>query len=68
MVAEEVSEGRLRDMPLAATEVATNAIQHGGGVEEARVGRAWADSSARLSTDGRPDGTLVVTWITWANR
>jgi anti-sigma regulatory factor (Ser/Thr protein kinase) len=27
------------DMLLAATEIATNALEHGGGVEEVRVGR-----------------------------
>lgn len=40
MVAEKVSEMKALDMLLAATEVATNAIQHGGGIEDVRVGRA----------------------------
>jgi anti-sigma regulatory factor (Ser/Thr protein kinase) len=35
-----VSEAKALDMLLAATEVATNAIQHGGGVHDVRVGRA----------------------------
>jgi anti-sigma regulatory factor (Ser/Thr protein kinase) len=40
MVAENVSEAKALDMLLAATEVATNAVRHGGGVAEVRVGRA----------------------------
>jgi anti-sigma regulatory factor (Ser/Thr protein kinase) len=40
MVVEKVSEAKVLDMLLAATEVVTNAIQHGGGVEEVRLGRA----------------------------
>jgi anti-sigma regulatory factor (Ser/Thr protein kinase) len=40
LVADGVAEARVLDMLLAATEVATNALQHGGGVEEVRVGRA----------------------------
>jgi anti-sigma regulatory factor (Ser/Thr protein kinase) len=40
LVGEGVSEAKALDMLLAATEVAANAIEHGGGVEEVRVGRA----------------------------
>lgn len=40
LVAEEVDEASVLDMLLAATEVAANAIEHGGGVKEVRVGRA----------------------------
>jgi anti-sigma regulatory factor (Ser/Thr protein kinase) len=40
LVAEGVSEAKALDMLLAATEVAANAIEHGGGVEAVRVGRA----------------------------
>jgi anti-sigma regulatory factor (Ser/Thr protein kinase) len=40
MVAHGVGEAKALDMLLAATEVATNATQHGGGVQEVRVGRA----------------------------
>jgi anti-sigma regulatory factor (Ser/Thr protein kinase) len=40
LVADGVGEASVLDMLLAATEVATNAIQHGGGVKEIRVGRA----------------------------
>lgn len=39
MVAEGVGEAKVLDMLLAATEVATNATQHGGGVQEVRLGR-----------------------------
>jgi anti-sigma regulatory factor (Ser/Thr protein kinase) len=40
LVAEHVPEARVLDMLLAASEIATNAIEYGGGVEEVRVGRA----------------------------
>jgi anti-sigma regulatory factor (Ser/Thr protein kinase) len=40
MRADGVGEAKMLDMLLAATEVATNATQHGGGVREVRVGRA----------------------------
>lgn len=40
LVAEEVAEAQALDMLLAATEIAGNAIEHGGGVEDVRVGRA----------------------------
>jgi anti-sigma regulatory factor (Ser/Thr protein kinase) len=40
LVIESVSEAKALDMLLAATEVAANAIEHGGGVEAVRVGRA----------------------------
>jgi anti-sigma regulatory factor (Ser/Thr protein kinase) len=39
LVAEKVSEVKALEMLLAATEVARNAVEHGGGVEEVRVGR-----------------------------
>jgi anti-sigma regulatory factor (Ser/Thr protein kinase) len=40
LVEEDVSEAKTLDMLLAASEIATNALEHGGGVEAARVGRA----------------------------
>jgi anti-sigma regulatory factor (Ser/Thr protein kinase) len=40
LVDEQVSEAKVVDMLLAATEVAENAIEYGGGVEDVRVGRA----------------------------
>jgi anti-sigma regulatory factor (Ser/Thr protein kinase) len=44
-LARELSVSRIReggslDLLLAATEIANNAIQHGGGIQEVRVGRA----------------------------
>jgi anti-sigma regulatory factor (Ser/Thr protein kinase) len=39
LVAEDMPEARVLDMLLAASEIATNAIEHGGGVEAVRVGR-----------------------------
>jgi anti-sigma regulatory factor (Ser/Thr protein kinase) len=38
--AANVSEAKVLDMLVAATEVYENAEEHGGGVEEVRVGRA----------------------------
>jgi anti-sigma regulatory factor (Ser/Thr protein kinase) len=40
LVDAQMSEAKVVDMLLAATEVAENAIQYGGGVEDVRVGRA----------------------------
>jgi anti-sigma regulatory factor (Ser/Thr protein kinase) len=40
LVAEGVTESKALDMLVAATEIAKNAIEHGGGVEDVRVGRA----------------------------
>jgi anti-sigma regulatory factor (Ser/Thr protein kinase) len=40
LVAEHVPEARVLDMLLAATEIAANANEHGGGMEDVRVGRA----------------------------
>jgi len=40
LLADKISEGRSLDLLLAATEIANNAVQHGGGIEEVRVGRA----------------------------
>jgi anti-sigma regulatory factor (Ser/Thr protein kinase) len=37
--AEQVSETKALDMLLAATEVAENAVRHGGGIRDVRVGR-----------------------------
>jgi anti-sigma regulatory factor (Ser/Thr protein kinase) len=39
LVAENVPATKILDALLAATEIAANAIQHGGGVEHVRVGR-----------------------------
>ena len=40
LVAEQVPEAKVLDMLVAGTEVAANAVRHGGGIEEVRVGRA----------------------------
>jgi anti-sigma regulatory factor (Ser/Thr protein kinase) len=40
LAAAQVSRGQALDMLLAATEVAENAVEHGGGIEDVRVGRA----------------------------
>lgn len=40
LVAEHVPEARVLDLLLAANEIATNAVEHGGGIEDVRVGRA----------------------------
>jgi anti-sigma regulatory factor (Ser/Thr protein kinase) len=39
LVAAGLGAARTLDMLLAATEVATNALQHGGGIEDVRIGR-----------------------------
>jgi len=38
--AEQVPDARALDMLVAGTEVAANAVTHGSGIEEVRVGRA----------------------------
>jgi anti-sigma regulatory factor (Ser/Thr protein kinase) len=40
LVAEKVSEAKALEMLVAGTEVAANAIRHGAGIEEVRMGRA----------------------------
>ena len=40
LAAEKVSDATVLDMLLAATEIAENAIEHGGGVVDVRVGHA----------------------------
>jgi anti-sigma regulatory factor (Ser/Thr protein kinase) len=40
LITEKVAESKILDMLVAASEVATNAREHGGGIEEVRVGRA----------------------------
>ena len=39
LLAENVPEAKALEMLVAATEVATNAVRHGGGIESVRVGR-----------------------------
>ena len=40
LAAEKVSDATVLEMLLAATEIAENALEHGGGVEDVRVGHA----------------------------
>jgi anti-sigma regulatory factor (Ser/Thr protein kinase) len=40
LVAEKVPQARAIDMLVAGTEIAANAVRHGGGIAEIRVGRA----------------------------
>ena len=40
LVAEKVPEAKALDMLVAGTELAANAVRHGGGIERIRVGRA----------------------------
>jgi anti-sigma regulatory factor (Ser/Thr protein kinase) len=40
LIAAGVSEAKTLEMLLAATEIATNAIQHGAGIADVRIGRA----------------------------
>jgi anti-sigma regulatory factor (Ser/Thr protein kinase) len=40
LVAENVPEAKALDMLVAGTEIAANAIRHGAGIEEVRLGRA----------------------------
>jgi anti-sigma regulatory factor (Ser/Thr protein kinase) len=40
LITENVTEAKVLDMLLAASEVVSNAIEHGGGVEDVRVGSA----------------------------
>ncbi len=40
LAAHEISEARSLDLLLAATEIANNAVEHGGGIQAVRVGRA----------------------------
>jgi anti-sigma regulatory factor (Ser/Thr protein kinase) len=54
LVVAGVPEARVLDMLLAATEVATNAVEHGGGIEDIRVG--WAQGRFVCEIVDRGDG------------
>jgi anti-sigma regulatory factor (Ser/Thr protein kinase) len=41
LMAEKVPQAKALDMLVAGTEIASNALRHGGGIEEVRVGRAY---------------------------
>ena len=40
LTADKISQAHSLDLILAATELANNAMQHGGGIQEVRVGNA----------------------------
>jgi len=40
LATEKINDAQSLDLLLAATEIANNAMQHGGGIQEVRVGRA----------------------------
>jgi anti-sigma regulatory factor (Ser/Thr protein kinase) len=81
LVAEKVPEAKILDMLVAGTEVAANAVKHGGGIKEVRVGRAegrfvcevvdrgngFDDPMAGylVPRPGRGTGLWVVRQLTW---
>ena len=81
LVAENVPEPKVIEMLLAATEVAANAIEHGGGVRDVRVGgvdgrfvceisdagRGFDDPAAGYLAprQGRGNGLWVARQLTW---
>jgi anti-sigma regulatory factor (Ser/Thr protein kinase) len=81
LAAEHVPDARALDMLVAATEIAANALTHGGGIEEVRVGRAegrfvcevvdrgggFDDPMAgyRAPRDGIGAGLWVARQLTW---
>jgi anti-sigma regulatory factor (Ser/Thr protein kinase) len=52
LVDEQMSEAKVLDMLLAATEVANNAIEYGGGVEDVRIGRAEGRFVCEITDQG----------------
>lgn len=52
LVDEQVSEAKVLDMLLAATQVANNAIEYGGGVEDVRIGRAEGRFVCEITDQG----------------
>jgi anti-sigma regulatory factor (Ser/Thr protein kinase) len=81
LATDEVPDARALDMLLAGTEVAANAVSHGDGIEEVRVGRAdgrfvcevidrgagFDDPIAGYLTpqNGRATGLWVARQLTW---
>jgi anti-sigma regulatory factor (Ser/Thr protein kinase) len=53
LVAEKVPEAKAFDMLVAGTEIAANAVRHGGGIEEVRVGRAHGRFVCEVVDRGR---------------
>jgi anti-sigma regulatory factor (Ser/Thr protein kinase) len=53
LIAEKVPEARALDMLVAGTEIAANAVRHGGGIAEVRVGRAHGRFVCEVIDRGR---------------
>jgi anti-sigma regulatory factor (Ser/Thr protein kinase) len=53
LVAEQVPAAKMLEMLLAAGEIATNAIEHGGGIEAVRAGRADGRFVCEIVDSGR---------------
>jgi anti-sigma regulatory factor (Ser/Thr protein kinase) len=53
LVAEKVPEAKALDMLVAGTEIAANAVRHGAGIEEVRVGRAHGRFVCEVIDRGR---------------
>jgi anti-sigma regulatory factor (Ser/Thr protein kinase) len=53
LVAEKVPEAKALDMLVAGTEIAANAVRHGSGIEEVRVGRAHGRFVCEVIDRGR---------------
>jgi anti-sigma regulatory factor (Ser/Thr protein kinase) len=53
LVAERVPEAKALDMLVAGTEIAANAVRHGAGIEEVRVGRAHGRFVCEVIDRGR---------------
>lgn len=82
LAAEQVPEPKALDMLVAGTEIAANAVQHGGGIDAVRVGRAhgrfvcevidggggFDDPTAGYIAprDGTPCGLWVARLLTWS--
>jgi anti-sigma regulatory factor (Ser/Thr protein kinase) len=53
LAAEKVPEAKALDMLVAGTEIAANAVRHGAGIEEVRVGRAYGRFVCEVIDRGR---------------
>ncbi len=53
LVGERVAEAKALDMLVAATEIAANAEEHGGGMEDVRVGQAQGRFVCEIADRGR---------------
>jgi anti-sigma regulatory factor (Ser/Thr protein kinase) len=82
LVTEHVPEAKALDMLVAGTEVAANAVHHGGGIEAVRVGRAYGRFVCEVidrgggfndptlgfvaPRPGTPSGLWVARQLTWS--